>query len=517
MSNASEYRPVGSGSRNHRPREKYCEPSKLASGKPRQTMRACYPWIDRVRLPVARPSIVRRIPRPRAPGGADAGRRVRARAGGRRDHPGQYGRGRAGRLCLSRRGRREGMVAVRGVELFVRRVGQGSPAVVLHGGPGAHHDYLLPGLRRPRRRPGADLLRPARRRPLAGGARRGGGLDRARGRSRRPADGVGARAADARGIFVGWAAGAAVRRVRTPAGWAGSRWCRPRPRGGRRATSSRARSPGAISIPPFRRRGGSSARAGSANGIPRPSSSASSSCRSPRTSSIPERARDLTPFRVTGRTQQEVWQSLGDYDLRPAAARARGIPALVLHGEEDPIPIEAARTAAELLGAEFHPCPALRPRAVCRGVRQPFGIAAVGRLPRSALSSGYLPAWPVPPRSTWSSPALAETVFPSDPRRARAAAAHTRGPRRLPDGPGGRDAAARPPAGGRDRRGDGPAGGPGAPCLPALGARARSRCRLSAERLAAPARPAGASVARPATSRRGAFYAQLWTGRSGRG
>ena len=37
------------------------------------------------------------------------------------------------------------MVAVRGVELFTRRVGSGPPAVVLHGGPGAHHDYLLPG------------------------------------------------------------------------------------------------------------------------------------------------------------------------------------------------------------------------------------------------------------------------------------------------------------------------------------------------------------------------------------
>src|SRR3954463_15053943 len=40
---------------------------------------------------------------------------------------------------------REGLVAVRGVELFVRRVGRGQPTVVLHGGPGAHHDYLLPG------------------------------------------------------------------------------------------------------------------------------------------------------------------------------------------------------------------------------------------------------------------------------------------------------------------------------------------------------------------------------------
>src|SRR5215207_7962159 len=43
------------------------------------------------------------------------------------------------------RAAREAMVAVRGVDLFVRRVGAGPPAVVLHGGPGAHHDYLLPG------------------------------------------------------------------------------------------------------------------------------------------------------------------------------------------------------------------------------------------------------------------------------------------------------------------------------------------------------------------------------------
>ena len=34
---------------------------------------------------------------------------------------------------------------VRGVSIFERRVGSGPPTVVLHGGPGAHHDYLLPG------------------------------------------------------------------------------------------------------------------------------------------------------------------------------------------------------------------------------------------------------------------------------------------------------------------------------------------------------------------------------------
>src|SRR5262245_45750121 len=35
--------------------------------------------------------------------------------------------------------------SVRGVDIFERRVGDGPPVVVLHGGPGAHHDYLLPG------------------------------------------------------------------------------------------------------------------------------------------------------------------------------------------------------------------------------------------------------------------------------------------------------------------------------------------------------------------------------------
>jgi alpha-beta hydrolase superfamily lysophospholipase len=33
---------------------------------------------------------------------------------------------------------------VNGVRLFTRRVGTGPLVVVLHGGPGAHHDYLLP-------------------------------------------------------------------------------------------------------------------------------------------------------------------------------------------------------------------------------------------------------------------------------------------------------------------------------------------------------------------------------------
>jgi proline iminopeptidase len=64
----------------------------------------------------------------------------------------------------------------------------------------------------------------------------------------------------------------------------------------------------------------------------------------------------MTPFRVTGRTQQEVWSSLGDYDLRAALAKL-ALPAVVVHGEDDPIPIESARAVAEALGADFHPLP----------------------------------------------------------------------------------------------------------------------------------------------------------------
>ena len=66
----------------------------------------------------------------------------------------------------------------------------------------------------------------------------------------------------------------------------------------------------------------------------------------------PRVARDLTPFRVTGRVQQSIWQSLGDYDLRPALARLR-IPSLVVHGRQDPIPLESSEAVATALGATF--------------------------------------------------------------------------------------------------------------------------------------------------------------------
>ncbi len=66
----------------------------------------------------------------------------------------------------------------------------------------------------------------------------------------------------------------------------------------------------------------------------------------------PERARDLTPFRVIGRVQQSVWGSLGDFDLQSQLRQVR-LPAIVIHGREDPIPVASSEAAAEALGARL--------------------------------------------------------------------------------------------------------------------------------------------------------------------
>jgi proline iminopeptidase len=67
----------------------------------------------------------------------------------------------------------------------------------------------------------------------------------------------------------------------------------------------------------------------------------------------PEKARDLTPFRVTGRVQQSVWESLGDYDLAPRLPTLADLPALIVHGRQDPIPLASSEAAARAMGAEL--------------------------------------------------------------------------------------------------------------------------------------------------------------------
>ena len=67
----------------------------------------------------------------------------------------------------------------------------------------------------------------------------------------------------------------------------------------------------------------------------------------------PEKAHDLTPFRVTGRVQKDVWESLGqDFDILSKLSNA-DFPVLFVHGRDDPIPFESSVKGAEAMGAEL--------------------------------------------------------------------------------------------------------------------------------------------------------------------
>lgn len=66
----------------------------------------------------------------------------------------------------------------------------------------------------------------------------------------------------------------------------------------------------------------------------------------------PRAARDLTLFRVMGRVQQSVWESLGDFDVVSQLQGIR-VPALFLHGRQDPIPLESSERGAAAMGARL--------------------------------------------------------------------------------------------------------------------------------------------------------------------
>ena len=66
----------------------------------------------------------------------------------------------------------------------------------------------------------------------------------------------------------------------------------------------------------------------------------------------PAKARDLTPFRVVGRVQQSVWESLGDFDLSRELEGIR-IPSIVIHGRDDPIPLASSVEAARVIGTNL--------------------------------------------------------------------------------------------------------------------------------------------------------------------
>jgi proline iminopeptidase len=65
----------------------------------------------------------------------------------------------------------------------------------------------------------------------------------------------------------------------------------------------------------------------------------------------PAMASQLTPFRVVGRVQQSTWESLGDFDLRPDMERLR-CPARLVFGCDDPIPAASFNDVSRSLQTE---------------------------------------------------------------------------------------------------------------------------------------------------------------------
>lgn len=276
------------------------------------------------------------------------------------------------------------IVRVNEVSLFTRRIGTGPLVVVLHGGPGAHHDYLLP-----------QFDRLARGRALFYYDQRGGGQSPV-----------------ARDVPVGWREQVAdldalrshlkIERL-TLCGysWGGLLAVLYLLEHPNRVERLALVSPAAITAAyraEFERR---FAERMSAPEIVRAREQLRASDLRQRDPAAYQRqafalsvagyfrdpadAKNLTPFRVTARTQEAVWSSLGDFDLRP---RLRQPPSrfplpssLVIHGTFDPIPIEASRELAGLLHAEMVELPV----GHCPHVEatEQFVTAVDGFLPRA--------------------------------------------------------------------------------------------------------------------------------------
>jgi proline iminopeptidase len=245
--------------------------------------------------------------------------------------------------------------SIRGVDIFERRAGSGPPTVVLHGGPGAHHDYLLPGF---------DAL--AKGRTLIYYDQRGGGQSPV---PREVPAGWEEQVEDLEALRQVWQLDTLSIAGYSWGGLLGLLYATRYPR--------RVERIALVSPAPVWREARLvfQARFDERNLDPLLQAERKALRESGLRERDPEeyrkrvfelsvaayfcdpgRARDLTPFRVTGRTQEEVWASLGDFDLRPALSEL-DLKAIVLHGECDPIPVEAAQTTATLLKAPFHLLP----------------------------------------------------------------------------------------------------------------------------------------------------------------
>jgi proline iminopeptidase len=68
--------------------------------------------------------------------------------------------------------------------------------------------------------------------------------------------------------------------------------------------------------------------------------------------SDPRKARDLTPFRVVARVQESVWESMGNFDLIRDLKGIK-VPSIIIHGRDDPIPLASSVEAVRALGTNL--------------------------------------------------------------------------------------------------------------------------------------------------------------------
>ena len=243
-----------------------------------------------------------------------------------------------------------------GVRLFTRRVGSGPLVVVLHGGPGADHGYLLPQY---------DLL--ANRRELFYYDQRGGG-----------------QSSVSRATPLGWREHVAdLDAIRSQLGlerltlcgysWGGLLAVLYLLEHPDRVERLALVSPASITVAYRREFEAEFARRMAAPEIQAERDTLRASGLRERDPAAYQRrafelsvagyfrdfrdAKNLTPFRVNARTQQAVWDSLGEYDLHePLERLVSQVPipeSLIIHGTFDPIPIAGSRELAQLLRAKL--------------------------------------------------------------------------------------------------------------------------------------------------------------------
>ena len=246
----------------------------------------------------------------------------------------------------------EALVDLGGVRLHTRRVGTDPPVVVLHGGPGADYAYLLP-----------QYDRLAHGRALRFYDQRGGG------RSPVPRDvpvGWQEHVADLEALRKHWASDrltllgyswggllAVLYALEHPDRVGRLALVAPAPLTARWREEFERRLSARLADPRIMQARAELSASGLAQRDPEKYRRLAFALSVAGYFKDPSRAKELTPFRVTARTQQAVWQSLGTYDLRDRLRstfpKGRAPRAVVVHGVYDPLPIESARETAALL------------------------------------------------------------------------------------------------------------------------------------------------------------------------